>query len=118
MSIVRRLEEQTVKEVAGAQGGEGVMISRCLINDNSDIWDQGRLFNVVTLNKDCEVGYHIHNGDGEAYYILEGEAEYNDNGEVTVLKAGDVTFTGPGEGHGIRNLKDEPLRFVAVILFV
>ena len=117
MSIVRRLEEQTVKAIEGAQGGHGVMISRSLINDNEDLWGQGRLFSVVTLNQGCEVGYHVHQGDGEAYYILDGEAEYNDNGTVTTIKAGDVTFTKPGEGHGIKNLKLEPLKFVAIILF-
>ena len=117
MSIVRRFEEQMVKEVAGAQGGQGVMQARCLINDNSELWDKGRLLNVVTLKKDCEVGYHIHNGDAEIYYILEGEGEYNDNGEVTTVKTGDVTFTGSGEGHSIINKKDEPLTFLAIILF-
>ena len=49
--------------------------------------------------------------------MLSGEAEYNDNGTVTTIKAGDVTFTGDGEGHAITNYRDEPARFIALILY-
>ena len=45
------------------------------------------------------------------------EAEYNDNGTITTVKAGDITFTGPGEGHAIINRKDEPMSFMAIILY-
>lgn len=46
-----------------------------------------------------------------------GECEYNDNGAVTTVRAGDVTFTGDGEGHSITNLRDEPAKFLALILY-
>lgn len=59
----------------------------------------------------------MHQGDGEIYVILSGEAEYNDNGTITTVKAGDITFTGPGEGHAIINRKDEPMSFMAIILY-
>ena len=39
------------------------------------------------------------------------------NGTVVTVKAGDVTHTLPGEGHGITNLKDEPLEMMALSLF-
>lgn len=117
MSIVRRLEEQNVVEKPGPFGAPGTMIARSLINGNEDLWDKGRLLSVNTLKKDCGVGYHVHEGDGEVYYILEGEAEYNDNGNVVTVKAGDVTITKAGEGHEIINRKDEPCVFLALILF-
>ncbi|MCF0141700.1 MAG: hypothetical protein HUJ78_06825 [Mogibacterium sp.] len=36
---------------------------------------------------------------------------------VTTLKKGDVSFTFPGEGHSITNLKDEPMTFMAMIIY-
>ncbi len=117
MSIVRRLDEQNVEVKAGPFGAPGEMIARSLINGNEDLWNKGRLLSVNTLKKNCGVGWHVHEGDGEIYYILEGEAEYDDNGTKVSLKAGDMTITSAGEGHAITNLKDEPVVFLALILF-
>ena len=65
----------------------------------------------------CEIGWHIHEGDGETFLILSGEGEFNDNGTVTTVRAGDVCFTGDGEGHSLKNLRDEPLEYVALVLY-
>lgn len=62
------------------------------------------------------VEYHVHEGECEYYYILSGSAEYNDNGTVVELCAGDITFTGDGEGHGIKNNGTVPLVFLPLIV--
>ena len=49
--------------------------------------------------------------------VLSGSAEYNDNGNVITISAGDVTYTGDGEGHGLVNNADEPFEMIALILF-
>lgn len=103
--------------IHGMAGGPGYIKKTSLIESNHDIYNSGRLYAHIVLEKGCGVGYHIHNGDGEIYYILKGEGEYNDNGTVVTVKAGDVTHTRPGEGHGITNLQDEPLEMMALILF-
>ena len=63
------------------------------------------------------IGYHIHNGESETYYILSGTAKYNDNGVIKTVTAGDVTFTGSGEGHGIEAIGNEPVEMIALILY-
>ena len=63
-----------------------------------------------------EVGYHIHDKDSEAYYILSGVGEYTENGVTTKVVAGDFTYTPLGEGHGIKNIGDDYLEFMALIL--
>ena len=40
-----------------------------------------------------------------------------DNGTITTVEAGDVTFCPPGTGHGILNTGDEPLELIALILY-
>ena len=114
MSKIIRPEEEIVH---GMIGGPGYLKRKALIESNGDLFNSGRTFAHIVLEKDCGVGYHIHNGDGEIYYILKGAAEYNDNGTVVTVKAGDVTHTLPGEGHGITNVKDEPMEMIALILF-
>ena len=55
------------------------------------------------------------NGVGEI--ILSGTGRYNDNGTMTTVTAGDVTYTAPGEGHGIECISDEPIEMIALILY-
>ena len=45
-----------------------------------------------------------------------GEGELNDNGTITTLRAGDVSFTDSGEQHAIVNKGTEPLVFIGLIL--
>lgn len=74
-----------------------------------------RLFNKLTIKKDCSIGYHVHNNEVEYYYILSGEGIVTEpDGEKTV-NAGDVVITGWGVGHSIRNEKSEDLVLLAII---
>ena len=75
-----------------------------------------RLFSILTLEKGCSVGWHTHDDETEVYYIMEGEAESNDDGVIHTLRPGDVTVTGKGGGHSIINKRDEPMRMLAVVI--
>ena len=75
-----------------------------------------RTFAHAVLEPGASVGYHVHTGESESYYILSGSGTYNDNGKLIPITAGDVTFTPNGEGHGIGNTGKEPLNFIALII--
>ncbi len=114
--MITRNEERNYQRTDKMRGGEGhVLASVILPMDKMD--GKGRLFNHIRLEKNCEVGWHIHEGDAETYYILSGEGEYSDNGEIMTVRAGDVTFTDSGEGHSLINRGDEPLDMVALVLY-
>ena len=49
--------------------------------------------------------------------MLSGIAEYSDNGRIVTLSAGDTAFCPDGEGHSIRNNNDEPVVFIALIIY-
>ena len=71
----------------------------------------------VTLEPGCSLGFHMHYGESETYYILTGEGEYNDNGTSwRHVKAGDITFTPDGRGHGLANTGNTDLVFMARII--
>ena len=62
------------------------------------------------------MGYHEHHGESETYYILSGEGEYDDKGTKRMVKAGDITYTPDGRGHGLINTGDTDLVFMALII--
>jgi len=115
--VIKRGVEHKIDIGKGMFGAEGQVIFKRIIEKPEELYGKGRVFSVATLEKDCGLGYHVHKGDGEYYYALSGEAEYNDNGVITTLKAGDTAFCPDGEGHGVVNRKDEPFVFVALIVY-
>ena len=114
--MIRRSSEKTVA-VRKMFDGQGQSVMNQILNGADEMYGKGRVFSHVVLEKDCEVGWHIHHGDGETYYVLKGKGEYNDNGNVITLYPGDVAFVDDGEGHSIINRDDEPLEMIALILY-
>ena len=70
----------------------------------------------ATLEVGSSVGFHVHETNSEAYYFLSGVGEYDDNGVKSTVTSGDFTYTPCGEGHGIKNVGDTPLEFIALII--
>ena len=75
-----------------------------------------RTYSRAYLEPGACVGYHVHTGEAESYYILSGCGEYNDDGKICTVEAGDLTFTPDGHGHGIKNTGNVVLEFIALII--
>ena len=78
----------------------------------------GRLFANITLKPGCGIGYHEHEKDSELFYVMKGEALYNDNGTECVVCAGDVLLCPAGTGHAITNNGEEDVELCAVIVYI
>ncbi len=115
--MVRKSNEKQVDRFEHKFGADGFITVRSLINCDKELNDKGRVFAHTTVAPHSGIGYHIHSGDTEIYYVLSGKAKYNDNGTMTTIEAGDVTFTPSGTGHGIENDSDEPLDIIALIIY-
>ena len=115
--MVRRSEEKTVERFDNKFGADGFITVRSLIENPEELNDKGRVFAHTTVAPHSGIGYHVHNGDTEIYYVLSGSARYNDNGVWTTIEKGDVTFTPSGTGHGIENDSDEPVDIIALIIY-
>lgn len=114
--MVRRNDERRV-DVKKMFDGDGQVELHHILQSNEEMYNKGRVFSHVVLNPGCEVGWHVHHGDGETYYVLKGEGDYNDNGTMVHVVPGDVTFVDDNEGHSIKNNGTEPLELIALILF-
>lgn len=114
--MVRKNDERIV-EFKCIRGGIGEAKAARILNDVDEMYGKGRLFNHMTLAPGNSVGYHVHEGDNEIYYILSGTGEYNDNGNICTITTGDVTICNNGEGHALVNNGSEPIELIALILY-
>lgn len=113
--MIRRKEEIRTRNVQNAQGGEGeVCFYDWLLPEEAP--GHGRVFSKLVIPPGSSIGYHTHSGEFEAFYVLEGEAVVNDNGEEMVLRAGDMNLCVSGEGHGTANKSEKDLVLLALIM--
>ena len=75
-----------------------------------------KTFAYAQLKPGEQVGFHVHEGESEMYYIISGKGIYTDNDKDVEISAGAVTHTVSGEGHALKNTGDEMLEFIALIL--
>ena len=70
----------------------------------------------IDIEPGCSIGVHVHDAEEEIFYIIEGTAKADDNGEEVELRPGDSLLTGGGRCHGIENIGNSTLRLFAVVV--
>ena len=82
-----------------------------------ELGDKCGLYAKVTIPAGTVLGYRAHHGEGESYFVLSGEAVYDDNGAKRTIGPGDKTWTPSGSGHGVDNSAGkEDFVFMALIV--
>jgi len=114
--MVKRKSSYPVQHNERMRGGDGVAVVESLLTP-AELYEKGRLFAKITLKPGSSIGYHVHEGEMESFYIISGEAEFLDKGKIIKLSPGDTTLTESGEGHSIKSTGDTPLELIALILF-
>ena len=114
--MIRKASECKVEARENMRGGDGVVKITNFVT-KEELNEKGRLFANITLEPNCGIGYHVHENDCEIFYVQKGTAEYNDNGTVVTVSAGDVLITPAGTGHSIANHSDENVELIAVIVY-
>lgn len=79
--------------------------------------NKGRLFANITLHPGCGIGFHMHENESELFYVMKGEAVYNDNGIEYPVSTGDVMVCPAGTGHAVSNNSTEDVALCAVIVY-
>ena len=108
------IESNTVKAKNKA-GGKGEITIQHLLTP-AELDGKCGMFAKVTIPPGASIGVHPHNGTTETYHLLQGEALYNDNGVEKKIGAGATTFCPDGEIHGIENIGQDDLIFMALII--
>ena len=116
-AMIRKSEDCAIEYREHMRDGDGTVQLTSFIAGPEDLNNKGRLFSKITLKPGCSIGFHTHDTDAELFYIMKGTAEYNDNGTLVTVSAGDVTICPTGAGHGIANHTEETVELVAVIVY-
>lgn len=113
--MVKKSGEYKVEQREHMRGGDGTAEVANFATPE-EMNNKGRLFARITLKPGCSIGYHVHEADSEIFYLQAGVAEYNDNGDVRTISAGDVTVCPAGTGHSVANKGSEDVVLMALIL--
>lgn len=113
--MIKRKSDMNEQLKVAMRGGDGQVLVTNVV-EKGEYKGSSRLVGVLTLEKDCSIGAHVHENEEEIFYIMEGTATYYDNGETVILNAGDSCVCLGGEEHSIANRHDETLKVFAVIL--
>ena len=113
--MVKRANEMQTETKVNMRDGDGqVLITKML--DSGEYAGKSRLMATLTLEPGCSIGEHVHENEEEIFYIVDGEAEYYDNGEWVTMYKGDSCVCLGGQKHSIANRSDKTLVVAAVIL--
>lgn len=70
----------------------------------------------VVLPKGTSIGYHLHDKDSEIYHVIKGKGLFIDeNKEEHIVHKNDCCVIKKGQSHGIENIGDEDLEFIAIL---
>lgn len=105
------IEQNTVT----AKKGKGEIFITHLLTPK-EMLGKCAMFARVRVPVGASLNVHQHVNTNETYYILQGKALYTDNGATYEVKAGDTTYCADGDTHGIENIGDDDLIFIALII--
>ena len=71
-------------------------------------------FGIIDIPPGREIEAHVHDGEDDAFYIVEGEMTVFSGDDETVAGPGTFVLVPPGVEHGFRNDGGETLRFLNV----
>ena len=114
--MIRKAAECKKEYRENMRGGDGT-VELTSFASSEELYNKGRLFANITLKPGCSIGYHVHEKDSELFYLMKGEALYNDNGVECTVSAGDVMLCPAGAGHAIANKSEETVELCAVIVY-
>jgi len=97
------------------RGGQGTVEILHVLRP-AELKGRTRLFARLTLQPGASIGYHVHEGEEEIFYILSGTGQVTDGDAVSGVGPGDAVVTGGGSGHAIECTGSGPLELMAAIL--
>jgi mannose-6-phosphate isomerase-like protein (cupin superfamily) len=71
-------------------------------------------FCIIEIVAGRELEAHVHDGEDDAFYILEGEMTFTLAGEEVAAPPGTFVLVPPGVEHGFRNDGETPVRMLNI----
>ena len=100
--MIKRADEMISKIRVNMRDGDGQVVVTDILN-KGEYKGNARLVGTILLEPGCSIGAHVHENEEEIFYVMEGTATYNDNGNTVILNKGDSCVCLGGEEHSIAN---------------
>lgn len=113
--MVRRNSEMMVDARKELSGGVGTVELKHIFKTD-ELASGTRICAELTVPPHCSVGAHVHDGEEEVYFVIQGIATVNDNGVEATLYTGDALYTSNGNSHAIANNTDEVLKVLVIVV--
>ena len=113
--MIKRKEDMTSTIKVNMRGGDGQAVVTDIL-DKGEYAGKARLIGTIDLEPGSSIGTHVHENEEEVFFVIWGEAVYDDNGVTGILREGDSCVCLGGQHHSLANRGTEPLRVFAVIL--
>ena len=111
--MITRSEEQSHSIREFMRGGKKHVEHTML---SAQLPEKVRIFNLLTLIPGASIGYHVHEGETELFYFIEGNGRVQDDDRTVDVSAGDSMATFSGHGHSVENTGDTDLVILAAII--
>ena len=111
--MITRKDEMKLEVREHMRGGSG---AAQLTGLSKELPGKMRLFSTIRLTPGSSIGYHVHEGETEMFYFLQGKGRVQDDEQFFDVAAGDSMATFSGHGHGVENTGDTDLVILAVIV--
>ncbi len=112
--MIKKRKDMKIEVRENMRGGDGEIVITN-IADKEEL-KNARLFAYVNIPVGAGIGDHEHNEETEYYIILSGKGQVMDNGILQEVNNGDVVVTGNGASHSIKNIGEEELIMIAIII--
>ena len=111
--MLTRAGEQKVSIREYMRGGKEYVRQKTL---SAQLPENARIFSTLTLIPGASIGYHVHEGETELFYFVEGHGRVQDDDRFYDVCEGDCLATFSGHGHGVENTGSRDLVIVAAII--
>ena len=111
--MMTRMDQQKHVVRAFMRGGKKQVQS---VELSAFLPERVRMFATHRLVPGASIGYHVHRGETELVYFLEGVCRVQDDEQVRYAMAGDSMIVSSGHGHGMENTGDNDVVMVCVIV--
>jgi uncharacterized RmlC-like cupin family protein len=111
--MIRPTDDMEARTITDCHEGSGELLCR-LVLSGEDCESGLRFMHDDLLEPGAIIGEHLHEGDEEVYFVVEGHGTMIVDGEEHPIGPGDVSVCRSGHSHGIRNSEDGTMRLIVV----
>lgn len=112
--MIRSSQDMFRRTEVCAQGGNGVLqIAKLFTTEETE--GCAPVCDVFTFAPGDSIGLHQHVGEGELYYILQGQALVTDEDQKVLLQPGDAHYCVSGGRHAIENPGAQQMKMLAIV---